>query len=127
MNFDIRSEASENNTMYALFQIGNLFKDDKTEYLRYRSEFEANGEDDPATLRFSKIIVEMKRKDIASEDDDQNSTFIEYINCIITDFKFNEAMDYSSESKLTCELSFHYDLWNYGGGKPFTPKNNTNN
>lgn len=126
MTFDVRSEPSENNTMYALFQIGNLYKEDKTEYLRYRSEFENSGEGDPAPLKFSKIIVEMKRKNIAAEDDDHNSTFIEYINCVITDFKFNESMDYSSESKLTCELSFHYDLWNYGGGKFYDFKKDKN-
>lgn len=121
MTFDIRSEPSENNTMYALAQLGNLFKEDKTEYLRYRAEHEEGGPNDPSKLNFSKIIVEMKRKDIAEEDDDENSSYIEFINCVITDFKYNEQLDYSSESKLTCELSFHYDLWNYGGGKYYDP------
>ena len=122
MTFDVRSEPSENNTLYALAQLGALFKEDKTEYLRYRAEHEENSPADPAKLNFSKIIVEMKRKDIAEAYDDENSTYIEFINCIITEFKFNEALDYSSESKLTCELSFHYDLWNYGGGKYYDPK-----
>ena len=35
----------------------------------------------------------------------------EYINCIITDFGFNEELNYTSDSKLTCKLSFHYDYW----------------
>lgn len=111
MNFDVRSEKNENASIYRLTQIGAQFRHDNEDYILYHPELEKSPNGNLHILKFNKIQVRLKNKTIRAEDDDLDSTIYEYKNCIITEFAFNEELDYASDSKLTCKMTFHYDLW----------------
>ena len=139
MNFDIRSEPSENRYTYMLTQLNAMFRApntskgsasrDKIEYhpeLEYapaiENIFQAVGDSEISALKFKTVQVRLKNKTVAAEAEDTSSTcstIYEYSNCVITDFGFNDDLDYSSEGKLTCKLTFHYDIWHIvnSGGK----------
>lgn len=78
---------------------------------------------DLTALKFHTVHVKLKNKTVPVEKDSPaSSTVYEYNNCIITEFGFNEDLDYSSESKLTCKLTFHYDMWHVLTFPYYTPK-----
>ena len=123
MNFDVRSMPQDNEMLYKLTQINALGQNESgtkqgamsRNHIMYHPELENvhNPEDtDLIPLKFQKIHVRLKNKTVAAgEETPGKSTIFEYNNCIITEFGFNEELDYTSESKLTCKLTFHYDLW----------------
>ena len=138
MNFDVRTE--DNGMLYKLTQLNALLRSDsrptgvtkeakklnlKTEFttrndaIMFHPELEnlhkfdnIEGQLDLTALKFHTVHVKLKNKTVPVEEDTPaSSTIYEYNNCIITNFGFNEDLDYSSESKLTCKLTFHYDMW----------------
>lgn len=141
MNFDVRSHPCDNEMLYRLAQLNTLIRNEserpkgvskdakkanvKTEfttrndYIMFHPELEnlhnfdkIEGQLGLVALKFHKIHVKLKNKTVPVEEDSPStSTIYEYNNCIITEFGFNEDLDYSSESKLTCKITFHYDMW----------------
>ena len=107
MKFDVRSDNGEMLNTEKLAQIDALFHSEGQDYILYHPELESvvNG------LAFQKVIVRLKNKTVSANTDESISAEYEYNNCIITEFGFNEELDYSSDSKLTCKLTFHYDMW----------------
>lgn len=145
MNFDLRSEISDNDGIYRIAQLNSLYRTDdhgrKRDYIVYHPELENYTLPDDTTLarvinsdlhrlKFTKIRVRLKNKTVAADKDEwgYSSTVYEYNNCIITEFGFNEDLDYGSESKLTCKLTFHYDIWHIykGTGEEFSTDNQHN-
>ena len=108
MNFDVRSEPGENEGIERLTQIAAQYRLDGDDYLQIHPELETN----KSGLSFQKVIVRLKHKVHDVSMDQAIHSEYEYINCIITDFGFNEELNYTSDSKLTCKLTFHYDFWN---------------
>ena len=92
-------------------QIGAQFRQENDDYILYHPELEKSPNGNLDILKFNKIQVRIKNKTVSDSADYLDSTTYEYKNCIITDFAFNEELDYTSESKLTCKITFHYDLW----------------
>lgn len=138
MNFDVRSNVEDNDMLYLLTQVNALNRNESAQhknaseqakkadetrnsstmardYIMYHPELENihdKSDTDLEALKFHKIHVRLKNKTVAAEDESPGlSTIFEYNNCIITEFGFNEDLDYTSESKLTCKMTFHYDLW----------------
>lgn len=55
--------------------------------------------------KFNKIKVFVKNKT------NEPVYLIEYKNCVITNFEFSDELNYDSENRLKCKLTFHSDLW----------------
>lgn len=125
MKFDIRAEASDMLNMEKLAQIDALYHAPGKDYILYHPELETSS----TSVAFEKVIVKLIDKTRSSKGPtttykDKNGKAqattpqkwgvqaeYEFNNCVITDFRFNEELDYSSESKLTGTITFHYDLW----------------
>ena len=107
MKFDIRTEMHDMVNTEKLAQIDSLYHTEGQDYILYHPELE----NVIGSVSFEKVIVKLKNKTVAATAENAVSQEYEYNNCIITDFGFNEELDYSSESKLTGKLSFHYDMW----------------
>ena len=107
LKFDVRTEMYDMINIEKVAQIDALYHKDGDDYLLYHPELEmVNG-----SVSFEKVIVRLKNKTVQAGDDKSISQEYEFNNCIITDFGFNEELDYSSESKLTGHITFHYDMW----------------
>lgn len=143
MNFDVRSEPDDNQTLYYITQLNTLYRNESTkpsnvskdarkkntkidganttknDYIMFHPELEnlhawdqREGQLDLVAIKFHKIHVKLKNKTIPIEKESpENTTIYEYNNCIVTNFEFNEELDYNSDTKLTCKLTFHYDMW----------------
>lgn len=106
MNFDVRSNAKENINLNNITQI-TAQKRLNGDYIQYHPELESNLKG----LEFHKIIIRLTNKTEENGGAYPYNEVYELINCIITDFSFNEELNYSSDSKLTCKLVCHYDYW----------------
>ena len=107
LKFDIRTEMYDMVNIEKLAQIDALYHEPGKDYILYHPELESV----IGSVSFEKVIVRLKNKTVSSEAKNAITQEFEYNNCVITDFGFNEELDYSSESKLTGKLSFHYDMW----------------
>lgn len=107
MKFDVRTEMQDMVNIEKLAQVDSLYHTAGQDYIQYHPELEMV----VGSVSFEKVIVRLKNKTVASTDDKAIMQEYEYNNCIITDFGFNEDLDYSSETKLTGKLTFHYDMW----------------
>ena len=106
MNFDVRSNADENVELAQMTQVAAQRRD-SGDYIQYHPEFESNAKG----TEFHKIIIRLTNKTVEHGGDYSYNEVYELINCVITDFSFNEELNYSSDSKLTCKLTCHYDYW----------------
>jgi hypothetical protein len=125
MQFDIRTEPNETLGLEKLAQIDALYHVPGDDYIRYHPELNPQ-----KSYHFEKIIVRLidKSKSAKPPENLTNVTDLtnrqrelmeyygiqseyEFNNCILTEFSFGEGLDYSSESKLTGKMTFHYDMW----------------
>ena len=107
MKFDIRTEMYDMVNIEKLAQIDSLYHTPGKDYILYHPELESV----VGSVSFEKVIVRLKNKAVKADAKNAISQEFEYNNCVITDFGFNEELDYSSDSKLTGKLAFHYDMW----------------
>jgi len=121
INFDVRAESSENNEIDKIVQLSSRIRKDGSDMIAYHPEFTERSKDDNTanwTWRFDKILVNIRdkrgfniSKNGVVDDNQLIMAQYEYKNCVITNFAFNEGLDYASDTKLTCKLTFHYDIW----------------
>ena len=92
-----------------MFVLSHVIKirEDGDDYIKTHPELDYTWN----ALHFDKVVVKLKHKVYDGATDESINSKYEYINCIVTDFGFNEELNYTSDSKLTCKLSFHYDYW----------------
>lgn len=107
MNFDVRAEEHDNIGIQKLTQVYEQIRKDGDDYIKFHPELEWSD----VALHFDKVIVKLKNKVYDGATDASITAKYEYINCIITEFGFNEELNYTSDAKLTCKLTFHYDYW----------------
>lgn len=107
INFDVRSEPRDNIGIQKITQVYEQIREDSDDYIKTHPELDYTWN----ALHFDKVVVKLKHKVYDGATDVSINSKYEYINCIITDFGFNEELNYTSDSKLTCKLSFHYDYW----------------
>jgi hypothetical protein len=112
MKFDVRTEIADMLPFDRLTQIDSLYHKSGEDYIKYHPELASVD----GSVSFEKVIVRLKNKTVDARDAFANQAEYEFNNCIITDFGFNEELDYSSDSKLTGKLSFHYDIWHKTAG-----------
>lgn len=120
ITFDVRGEDAENSDIDSITQLSSRFRKVGSDMIGYHPEFGGPKDNDSKlgrVWRFDKIIVNVKNKIGLSLDQNGSNPYplvnaqYEYKNCVITNFAFNEGLDYASDSKLTCKLTFHYDIW----------------
>ena len=107
MKFDVRTENHDMMAIEKIAQIDSRYRISGTDYIRFHPELQ-NVE---GHVTFEKVFVRLIDKTLPSENEKFIHAEYEYNNCIITEFGFNEELDYSSDSKLTGKITFHYDLW----------------
>ena len=107
MTFDVRTETNDMVNIEKIAQIDSLYHTAGQDYILYHPELESVEN----SVSFEKVIVKLKNKTTYADDINAALQIYEYNNCIITDFGFNEDLDYSNESKLTGKITFHYDMW----------------
>ena len=120
INFDVRAEDAENSDIDSITQLTSRFRKVGSDMIGYHPEFTGPKDNDSKlgrVWRFNKILVNIRDKRGYSFDKNGanpvplTTAQYEYKNCVITNFAFNEGLDYASDSKLTCKLTFHYDIW----------------
>ena len=120
ITFDVRGEDAENSDIDSITQLSSRFRKVGSDIIGYHPEFRGPKDNNSKlgrVWRFDKIIVNIKNKIGLSLDQNGSNPYplvnaqYEYKNCVITNFAFNEGLDYASDSKLTCKLTFHYDIW----------------
>lgn len=120
ITFDVRGEDSENSDIDSITQVAARFRKVGSDMIGYHPEFNMPNDNNSKLGRvwkFDKILVNIKDKRGLSLDSNGSNPYplvnaqYEYKNCVITNFAFNEGLDYASDTKLTCKLTFHYDIW----------------
>ena len=107
MKFDVRTENHDMLGIEKIAQLDALYHEPGMDYIRLHPELQTtNGQ-----MSFEKVVVRLIDKTLSSEDENFIHAAYEYNNCIITEFGFNEDLDYYSDSKLTGKLTVHYDMW----------------
>lgn len=57
--------------------------------------------------KFNAVVVNVKNKC------GQSVYKLRYKNCIVTNFEFDNELNYDSDTKLRCKLTFHSDIWDF--------------
>lgn len=122
LKFDVRANNNDNSMLYRITQV-NARTLSTLDRIIYHPEIEKSvpseyTEEFPSLTKFHKITVKLINKSgkLGSGKTAKAQTYhsqYDFHNCIITNFAYDSGLDYNSEDKLTCTLTFHYDIWSY--------------